>query len=152
MDHVKRFFDRARSRELVFLLAGRTGTGKSSTINSLLGEKVAETGDYEPTTPSVTSYKTVINDAHVTVIDTPGLCDDLPEKGNDDFYLNLIASQHLHLNCLWFVTNLDAPRITCDEKRAIRLLTDAFGAKVWEQTIIVFTFADKVPPGKFEEA
>ena len=40
----------SKGREFYFLLAGRTGVGKSSTINSLMGKKIAPTNDYEPET------------------------------------------------------------------------------------------------------
>ena len=40
-----------------FMLVGRTGVGKSSTINSLMGEHVAKVGDSEPTTFKVSPYR-----------------------------------------------------------------------------------------------
>ncbi|MCV3213991.1 50S ribosome-binding GTPase [Plectonema radiosum NIES-515] len=60
----------------MLLLVGRTGVGKSSTVNSLMGEKIAKVGDDEATTVEVKAYDRKINDVNFTVFDTPGLCDD----------------------------------------------------------------------------
>ena len=69
-------FKLAQNKKFVFLLVGRTGVGKSSTVNSLMGEKIAQVGDYEATTMAVKAYDRKINDVNFTVFDTPGLCDD----------------------------------------------------------------------------
>jgi GTP-binding protein EngB required for normal cell division len=133
----------SRDRKFVFLLVGRTGVGKSSTINSLMGAEVAKTGKYDPTTMGVQEYNNEINGVEFTVIDTPGLCDDLPEKGNDEKYIELIQSKVHQVDCMWFATRLDEPRVTADEIRGIKIISEAFGSKVWEHSIIVFTRADK---------
>ncbi|MFM6622607.1 MAG: GTPase, partial [Dolichospermum sp.] len=52
---------------------GRTGAGKSSTVNSLMGKTVAPAGDYEPTTMEAKNYESEIAGVKFTVIDTPGL-------------------------------------------------------------------------------
>ncbi|MCB1318230.1 MAG: 50S ribosome-binding GTPase, partial [Leptospiraceae bacterium] len=44
------------SRPPVLFLVGRSGHGKSSLINSLAGQPVAEIGDVKPTTPDSTPY------------------------------------------------------------------------------------------------
>lgn len=48
--------------------------------------------DLEHLTPQVIPYDTRIEEIACTVIDTPG-GDDLPEKGNDDRYLNEIREK-----------------------------------------------------------
>ena len=83
----------AYTREFVFLLVGRTGVGKSSTINKLMGHDVAPIGDFEPQTMTVEEYKLPIENVNFTVIDTPGLCDDLPEIGNDIEYIKKIKQK-----------------------------------------------------------
>lgn len=131
------------NKELTFLLIGRTGVGKSSIINSLVGKEVAPTDKYQPMTMEVSTYKHDHNGFTYKIIDTPGLCDDLPEVDNDKKYLEKIIESKISADCVWFVTELDAARVTSDEKRGIKLITEALGADLWSKSIIVFTRADK---------
>jgi hypothetical protein len=117
-----------------------------------MGGEVAPVGDYEPTTMAVEYYNNEVNGVNFTIIDTPGLCDDLGEKGNDYDYLELMRSEIDQVDSTWFVTRLDDTRVTRDEKDGIRLISEAFGEEVWEQAIIVFTFAGNVPPEKYRTA
>ena len=145
-------FEAAKKEKFVFLLIGRTGVGKSSTINTLMAKEVAKVGDWVPTTLMVESYDSDALGIKFTVIDTPGLCDELEEVGNDERYLELIREKVTKFDCMWFVTRLNETRITSDEKRGIKLITESFGQKVWEHAVIVFTFACSVNLLKYQVA
>ena len=152
LENLSEQFKGEKGKKFTFLLVGRTGVGKSSTVNSLMGEAVAPIGDYEPTTTEVKSYENEIGGVNFTVIDTPGLCDDLEEKGNDYEYLERIRLNADRIDLMWFVTRLDDTRVYSDEKRGIKLISDAFKPKIWEQAIIVFTFANNLNNEKYSIA
>lgn len=139
-------------KSFTFLLVGRTGVGKSSTINSLMGCEVALTNDFEPETIEVTPFTTEVNGIAFTVVDTPGLCDALSEE-NDQLYLmemRVQAKKH-QIDLMWFVTPLDEPRVRRDELDGLRLISESFGSEIWNHSVIIFTCADKVDPAKFSE-
>jgi predicted GTPase len=123
-----------------FMLVGRTGVGKSSTINSLMGEQVAKVGDSEPTTFTVSPYKLKKSGVDFTIWDTPGLCDAL-DNANDEEYMKQISAVVEDVDCLWFVSRLDETRLSSDEQYALLLITNTLGAEIWDRALIVFTHA-----------
>ena len=144
--------ERAKGKTFTFLLIGKTGVGKSSTINSLMGANVAPVGHFDPCTPDVTDYETVLHEAVVRVIDTPGLCDAEEEAGNDARYIELMRQKVPYaIDAVLFVSRLDDNRVDASEKRGLRLITEAFGELFWKKSVIVFTHSDKVSNKLFEE-
>ncbi len=156
MDQILQSFhnlqEKAKQRELTFLLLGRSGVGKSETINSLFGRKVVQVSSSEPTTLRVKPYDHEIAGISVRIWDTPGLCDDLEEEGNDLRYLEEVRSKITEVDSVWFVSRLDETRVSGDEKRGIKVISEALGKRIWERAVIVFTFADKVDPTEFLQA
>jgi predicted GTPase len=140
---------RAKSRGFSFLLVGRAGVGKSSTINSLMGREIAPVGKFEAETKIVSAYEAP-SDATIPyrIYDTPGLCD---ADGDNKEYLQLIHDKIQEpIDCLWFVTILTEARVRTDEKDAIAHIVSAFGKEVWKRAVIIFTCADKVSSKEFE--
>lgn len=77
---------------------------------------------------TIKEYESKFNNIPFKVIDTPGLCDDLEELENDYKYLKMMRSHVKQIDCIWFVSRLDETRVTTDEKRGIKLISEAFGA------------------------
>ncbi|MBU9662076.1 50S ribosome-binding GTPase [Burkholderia multivorans] len=112
-------------------MVGRSAIGKSSTINSLLGEEVAPVGKYRPQTTDAETYSNFHDEVAFHGVDTPGLRDELEEEGNKRCYLERIHKAERKIDCVWFVTKLVNPTVSGDEKRGIKLLKEAFGQEVW---------------------
>lgn len=138
-------------RRFAFLLIGRTGVGKSSTINSLLGGKYAKPGKWKPVTKKVSRFYGKTEGINFSIIDTPGLADS-EDESYDENYLRLIKNKVRRIDLMWFVTTLDEDRIRKDEMSTIRIVTEVFGEEIWNRALIIFTKADKIDAEDFEEA
>ena len=139
-----------KNKEFHFLLVGRTGVGKSSTVNSLLGKKVAEVGEYEPTTMDVKLFKSEIEGIRFTIIDTPGLCED--DEYIDNKYIALIKADNEipQSTTLIYVTPLNETRFRREEKVVLRKIYDNFPSD-FDNLWVIFTFAASIESKKLED-
>ena len=143
----KRTIISAITKTFSILLVGRTGTGKSSTINSLLGREVAPVGGVLPVTSKVEFFDCPMNDAVIRLYDTPGLCDSA-DMSNDDAYIAAIKEVLPSIDLVLFITPLNETRVSKDERIALRSLSAAIGKELWENMIIIFSFACSQLPGQ----
>lgn len=145
-DSQKRTIISAVTKTFSILLVGRTGTGKSSTINSLLGREVAPVGGITPVTSEVTFFDCPINESKIRLYDTPGLCDSA-DMANDDDYISAIKEVLPSIDLVLFVTPFNEARVTKDERIALRSLSSAVGIELWENAIVLFSFSCSKLPG-----
>ncbi|MGC4810081.1 GTPase [Micromonospora sp. DT228] len=122
---------------------GRTGVGKSSIINSVVGAAVAETGKYRPTTAKIERYDAEYRESTMVLIDTPGFGDAGWDRSNDERYLALIEQEAGEIDLVLFVTKLDDTRVERSEYDTLGALTKKFGHGVWDRAVVVLTRADK---------
>ena len=117
------------SNKVTILLTGRTGVGKSTLVNSLIGNKVAKEGEtLKPETSEVTGHKQQIRDVEVTVWDSPGLQDG---TGNEGRYLADMKRKCKDVDLCVYCVSLKETRFTegCDDIIAMKKLTDTFSMR-----------------------
>ena len=133
------------SGKLSVFISGRTGGGKSTLVNSLLGARVAEEGaEPDPSTAEVTCYERSLNNVLVKVWDSPGLQDG---RGNEERYLADIAAKCGHVDLFLFCINVgDAKRFNSDspEVKALVKLTRKLGKGIWDHALVALTFANRL--------
>ena len=139
------------SKSLNILIFGKIGAGKSSLINTLLKEHVAEEGEgiysktkeVESYTRTIRPIETIINDVRVTLWDTPGFRDPFTDGKKT---MNRISEMCCNVDLFIFCTRMDQTRLSHDDVDAIRDLTAALGENIWKRAIFALTFANKTHP------
>ena len=131
----------AEPASVKILVLGRTGSGKSTLINNILGRKIASVGHRPyPETNTVSVYQEVVHGVRVTVCDTPGLGD---ASGKEDEYMKKIKASCDDPDLVIFCLNMDNTRWHTDDDQALKTVTKHLGDKIWEHSVLVLTFADK---------
>ena len=104
------------------LVIGKTGAGKSTLINSILRERVAETGKGDSVTKGVKKYKRV--GLPVTVYDTEGLeltnIRDVQKNVNKLLNKNCNVELDQQIHIIWYCVNAGSNRFEDEEKNWIR--------------------------------
>ena len=148
LDLIQQWHQDNSKRDIVIVVAGKSGTGKSTLINNFLaleGSKAAESRR-QPTsvTKEVKRYDGEVNSVHVRAVDMPGLH---ARKHSSDEEKEVIAAlTHVtdgNADILIYCVSL-AQRLDAIDERNIGTLIKAFGEKIWENAIFVLTHADSV--------
>lgn len=135
------------SNEVRIFITGKTGVGKSTLINGLIGAAVAkEGGMLDPETTEVKSYEKEFDlkeDGYVkvTVLDSPGLQDG---TSNEPWYLTNIKEKCSGIDiCIYCVSMMETRFFKgCADITAIKKLTESLGKEMWENALFVLTFAN----------
>ncbi len=131
----------AGSQSVNILLTGRTGAGKSTLINSVVGDEVAKVGHgLDPQTMIVSPFKTTRNGVEITVWDSPGLQDG---TGNEAQYIEDMKRQCKNYDLVLYCTPMTDNRFRNDDILAMEKMTAAFGEKFWTHSVVVITCANQ---------
>jgi hypothetical protein len=135
-----------------YVLAGRTGVGKSSFINSAFGDHLAKVDPYEACTKVVDYYARNTAYGEVCLIDTPGMAED--DGRHDVTYLRMVLDRikSISVEAFIYVTPLKETRFRAEEQEALIKITQHLGPSIWSSSWLVFTFAASVPEEDRSEA
>ena len=124
------------------MITGKTGSGKSSLINGLVGKKVSEEGDdLDRMTAIVEPKELICEGTLVKIWDTPGLQDGTNEE---DRYLQEMKENCSNCNLYIYCLNMTQTRFEASQIRAIQRLTETFGKNFWAKVLFVLTYANQV--------
>lgn len=134
-----------KAKEIKLLIIGKTGTGKSTLINGLIGEEVAEVKlglSLTGVSTEVEAYYKKIDGVDVVVYDSPGLEDG---SRQDDAYLEKLYEKSHDVDLMIFAIRM-ANRFVPDnpDARALVKFTHRFGPSVWKKGIVIITCANLI--------
>ncbi|GMH17883.1 hypothetical protein Nepgr_019724 [Nepenthes gracilis] len=130
---------------LTILIMGKGGVGKSSTVNSLIGERVVAVSTFQSEGPRPVMVSRSRAGFTLNIIDTPGLI----EGGYvNDQALEIIKRFLLNktIDVLLYVDRLDAYRVDNLDRQVIKAITDSFGKGIWRRAAVILTHAQLSPP------
>ncbi|KAK3041493.1 hypothetical protein RJ639_000470 [Escallonia herrerae] len=130
------------------LVLGKSGVGKSATINSIFGEEKALIDAFEPATTTVKEISGTVGGVKIRVFDTPGLKSSVMEQ---TFNRNVLSSvkkftKKTPPDIVLYVDRLDAQTRDLNDLPMLKTVTSYLGPSIWRSAIVTLTHAASAPP------
>ena len=131
------------SNSVNMLVTGKTGVGKSSLINGVIGKEVAEEGDsLDRGTVEVQAFAFKYHEVDITIWDSPGLQDGLDKE--EEYIRDMQRKGCANSDLVFYCAKMTDTRFRKEDHDAIRKLTIGLGKHIWKNAIFVMTFANDV--------
>lgn len=130
------------------LVLGKSGVGKSATINSILGEAKAPIHAFEPATTAVKEIVGTIDGVRVRFFDTPGLKSALMEQSHNRRILTYIKNftKKCPPDIVLYVDRLDTQTRDLNDLPLLKTITSCLGNSIWRSAVVTLTHAASAPP------
>ncbi|EEF45536.1 translocase of chloroplast 159, chloroplastic [Ricinus communis] len=133
---------------LNILVIGKTGVGKSATVNSIFGEKKVMIDAFDPATTKVKEIFGTIDGVRIRILDTPGLRTSVKEEATNRKILESIKklTKQFPPDVVLYVDRLDTHRGDLNDLSLLASISNILTASIWRNAIVTLTHAAAPPP------
>lgn len=130
------------------MVLGKSGVGKSATINSIFDEVKFGTDAFQSGTKRVQDVVGTVQGIKVRVIDTPGLLSSWSDQRQNERTLRSVKQfiKKTPPDIVLYLDRLDMPSRDFSDMPLLRTITETFGPSIWFNAIVVLTHAASAPP------
>lgn len=130
------------------MVLGKTGVGKSATINSIFDEIKFNTSAFHMGTKKVQDVVGTVQGIKVRVIDTPGLLPSWSDQRSNEKILQSVKNfiKKTPPDIVLYLDRLDMQSRDFSDMPLLRTITEIFGPSIWFNAIVVLTHAASAPP------
>ncbi|CAN7000992.1 unnamed protein product, partial [Brassica rapa subsp. trilocularis] len=130
------------------MVLGKSGVGKSATINSIFDEPKICTDAFQMGTKRVQEVEGFVQGIKVRVIDTPGLLPSWSDQHKNEKMLKSVKAfiKKNPPDIVLYLDRLDMQSRDSGDTPLLRTITDVFGPSIWFNAIVGLTHAASAPP------